>query len=56
MASIIIIHTEDVTTAEFAASPTLAVPLLEVNPLKQPTKPMANPNRMVLKKAGSKSL
>ena len=43
------------TTAELAASPTQAVPFLQLYPLKQPTKPMANPKKKDLMVEGIKS-
>jgi hypothetical protein len=46
---------EDTTTAELAAIPTPAVPVLQVYPLKHPTNPMANPKKKVLIVAGSTS-
>ena len=33
------------TTAEFEASPTPTVPLLQLYPLKQPTRPIAKPKK-----------
>jgi hypothetical protein len=46
--SIIKSNIEVNTTAEFAASPTPAVPFLQLYPLKHPTNPMANPKKKVL--------
>jgi hypothetical protein len=46
---------EAVTTAEFAALPTLSVPFVALKPLKHPIIPIKKPKKNVLIVAGIKS-